>query len=152
MANSKRLFISLRTMEFTFFKYHGTGNDFVLIDNRKLIFPKDDTQLISEICHRRYGVGADGLILLEDHATTDFRMVYFNSDGKLSSMCGNGGRCIVHFARFLEIINEGTTFTAVDGVHYAAVEGDWVSLKMADVVDIDISDNFVFMDTGSPHH
>ncbi len=139
-------------MKFTFFKYHGTGNDFVLIDNRELSFPKENFCLISQICHRRFGVGADGLILLEDHAESDFEMVYFNSDGNLGSMCGNGGRCIVHFARFLGITGETTTFTAFDGIHTATVRGDWVSLKMADVDEIKISDGSVFIDSGSPHH
>ncbi len=139
-------------MEFTFYKYHGTGNDFVLIDNRKGNFPKEDNQLVAKICHRRFGVGADGLILLEDHSALDFKMVYFNSDGNLSSMCGNGGRCIVHFARFLGIIKDKTHFTAIDGMHEASIEMDWVSLKMADVADVDISEKSIFLNTGSPHH
>ena len=139
-------------MEFTFYKYHGTGNDFMLIDNRSEHFPKHDVQLIANMCHRRFGVGADGLILLENHPSSDFKMVYFNSDGKLSSMCGNGGRCIVHFAKFLAIIESKTTFEAIDGTHEATIENDQISLKMGDVNNIEISESSIFMNTGSPHH
>ncbi len=139
-------------MEFTFYKYQGTGNDFVIIDNREDFFPKEDTQLVAKICDRRFGVGADGLLLLENHNTADFKMVYYNSDGNLSSMCGNGGRCIVHFANFLGIIFENTTFEAVDGCHEASIADDWVSLKMNDVPSVKVTDNFSFLNTGSPHH
>ncbi|WP_437369052.1 diaminopimelate epimerase [Maribacter litoralis] len=139
-------------MENTFYKYQGTGNDFVMIDNRKGQFPKEDTELVAKICHRRFGVGADGLILLENDAETDFRMVYFNADGKEGSMCGNGGRCIVAFANFLDVIEEETVFIAVDGLHKATIVGDVVSLKMLDVSEIKEKSNALFMDTGSPHH
>ena len=139
-------------MEFTFYKYQGTGNDFVIIDNRENFFPKENTELVAKICDRRFGVGADGLLLLENHASADFNMVYYNSDGNLSSMCGNGGRCISHFAKFLGIIAEKTTFEAVDGMHEATVENDWVSLKMNDVEAVTVSENYSFLNTGSPHH
>src|SRR5690554_4166921 len=139
-------------MEFTLYKYHGTGNDFVLSDNRSEHLPKHDVQRITNMCHRRFGVGADGLILLEHHPSSDFKMVYFNSDGKLSSMCGNGGRCIVHFAKFLGIIENNTTFEAVDGTHEATIVNDQISLKMGDVNEIEISENSIFLNTGSPHH
>ncbi len=139
-------------MEFTFYKYQGTGNDFVIIDNREDFFPKKDTELVAKICDRRFGVGADGLLLLEKHPSADFKMVYYNSDGNLSSMCGNGGRCISHFAKFLGIISEKATFEAVDGMHEATVKDDWVSLKMNNVEKVNVSKNFTFLNTGSPHH
>jgi len=120
-------------MKLQFFKYQGTGNDFVILDNREGSFPKSDTQLVAKLCDRRFGIGADGLILLENDETTDFKMVYYNADGEEGSMCGNGGRCLVAFAHYLGIVDKETTFNAVDGLHYAEVEGDMVNLKMVDV-------------------
>ncbi|EGV42403.1 diaminopimelate epimerase [Bizionia argentinensis JUB59] len=136
----------------TFYKYQGTGNDFVIIDNRQLIFDKKDTKRIKLLCDRRFGIGADGLILLENHDTLDFNMVYFNADGNQSSMCGNGGRCIVAFASFLDIIKHKSRFMAVDGEHNAIIEGDLIKLQMQDVSEINIYDTHVFLNTGSPHH
>lgn len=139
-------------MILSFYKYQGTGNDFVLIDNRQQLFPKNDTKLIHRLCDRKFGIGADGLILLENDAVHDFKMVYYNADGNESSMCGNGGRCMVAFANFLGIIQQETTFIAIDGKHYATIEDDIVNLQMQDVSTIENHEHHVFLDTGSPHH
>ncbi|WP_298899003.1 diaminopimelate epimerase [uncultured Psychroserpens sp.] len=139
-------------MAFTFYKYQGTGNDFVIIDNRRQTFNKKDTKRIAFLCDRRFGIGADGLILLEDHESCDFKMVYFNADGNESSMCGNGGRCITAFANYLGVIENEATFEAIDGLHKAKIEDGLVSIQMQDVDDIDVHESHTFLDTGSPHH
>jgi diaminopimelate epimerase len=140
-------------MQIEFYKYQGTGNDFVMIDNRSNFFPKDNIQLIARLCDRRFGIGGDGLILLENDIETDFKMVYYNSDGNQSSMCGNGGRCLVAFAKKLHVIKDNTTFIATDGLHHASVaENGIVSLQMIDVPEVKITPDYVFMNTGSPHH
>ncbi|MCV6631322.1 MAG: diaminopimelate epimerase [Flavobacteriaceae bacterium] len=139
-------------MKWHFYKYQGTGNDFVIIDNRNLVFPKTAVDEIAKICDRRFGVGADGLILLENHHEADFRMVYFNSDGRQGSMCGNGGRCLVAFANFLGLFEEQTIFEAIDGLHKAYIKNGLVYLHMQDVPKIAAFETHSFLDTGSPHH
>ncbi|MCK0147754.1 diaminopimelate epimerase [Arenibacter sp. F26102] len=139
-------------MLLNFYKYQGTGNDFVMIDNRQDVFPKDNVKLVSFLCDRRFGIGADGLILLENDETTDFKMVYYNSDGRQSTMCGNGGRCIVAFANYLGIVDKNTSFMAVDGLHNATIENGIVGLEMQNVNEIKEKANSLFLNTGSPHH
>jgi len=140
-------------MKIKFYKYQGTGNDFVMIDNRHLFFPKNNTQLIAHICNRRFGIGGDGLILLENDNLSDFKMIYYNADGNESSMCGNGGRCIVAFAKQLGLIQKETTFNAVDGLHFATINAsNEVALQMISVNNIKIDEDYTFLNTGSPHH
>ncbi len=139
-------------MQISFHKYQGTGNDFIMIDNRSQVFDAQNGQWIAQLCHRRFGIGADGLILLENLVGYDFKMVYFNANGKEGSMCGNGGRCTVKFAHSLGLFTERTRFMAVDGVHEAALKDNWVYLKMQDVEEIETQSDYFFLDTGSPHY
>jgi diaminopimelate epimerase len=139
-------------MKMEFFKYHGTGNDFIIVDNRQLVFDKSRTSLIANLCDRRFGIGADGFILLEDHKYHDFTMIYYNSDGNESSMCGNGGRCITHFAKFLGLITDKATFEAIDGIHHAQIENGSVRLQMQNVKQIEQNEFYSVIDTGSPHY
>ncbi|MFK8105248.1 MAG: diaminopimelate epimerase [Saprospiraceae bacterium] len=140
-------------MKIPFYKYQGTGNDFVLINNwEQSHLSKKDTAQIRLICDRRFGIGADGLILLQAHPVYDFEMIYFNADGNESSMCGNGGRCIVAFAHHLGLIGEACRFLAIDGVHEALVKpASQIELKMSDVASIEVGEDYYLMDTGSPH-
>lgn len=135
-----------------FYKYQGTGNDFILIDNRSKNVSLDTSQ-VKFLCDRRFGIGADGLMLLELEPGFDFKMVYFNSDGNESSMCGNGGRCITAFAKHLGVISDKGRFLAIDGPHEAIIKPEnTVSLKMQDVKDVEINPDFYYLNTGSPHY
>ena len=138
-------------MNLPFYKYQGTGNDFVMIDNRSSIFNKQNTNLISKLCDRHFGIGADGIILIENDDNFDFKMIYFNADGS-QTFCGNGARCAVAFAKYLNIIQQKTTFLAVDGEHFAEIKDDIISLQMINVDDIKVNENSVFMHTGTQHH
>jgi diaminopimelate epimerase len=134
-----------------FSKYQGTGNDFIMIDDRAEQFPVNQS-LIEFLCHRRFGIGADGLILLRNAKGYDFRMVYFNADGREGSMCGNGGRCTVRFAQDLGLFEENTTFIAVDGEHKAAACEDEIFLNMSHVSGSAQDGSDYFLNTGSPHY
>lgn len=139
-------------MKLNFYKYQGAGNDFLLIDNRNNHFVFSIEQ-VRFLCDRHFGVGADGLMLLEPHKDYDFKMVYFNSDGNESTMCGNGGRCIAAFAYKMGIHKERLSFMAVDGLHQAEIKPDGsVSLSMQDVDQIEFENEFQIMNTGSPHY
>ncbi|HUM45993.1 MAG TPA: diaminopimelate epimerase [Chitinophagales bacterium] len=138
-------------MKFSFGKYHGAGNDFILVDNRHRNFPKEQ-KVIERCCNRRYGIGADGLILVEDHPDFDFEMVYYNADGRLGSMCGNGGRCAVIFAKKAGLVSQSATFLAFDGIHTATLIGEeQVKISMNPVIKIEMSGDDYILDTGSPH-
>ena len=135
-----------------FYKYQGTGNDFIMIDDREKEFDLTDNDLIAALCERRMGIGADGLILLREHDTLDFEMIYFNADGKQSSMCGNGGRCILSFAQMLELTENETTFMAIDGEHKGRLMDDGIYLQMQDVKKIEGVGDGLVLNTGSPHY
>lgn len=135
-----------------FYKYQGAGNDFILIDNRKGLFDSISKESVKHLCDRRFGIGADGLMLLQDTENYDFKMVYFNADGCQGSMCGNGGRCIVAFARDLGIIKDKTVFLAVDGEHHATIQREQVDLGMIDVHQILKDREAYVLNTGSPHY
>ena len=137
--------------EISFFKYQGTGNDFVMVDDRHAAWDLGNLGLIRALCDRKFGIGADGLILIHSHADYDFEMIYFNADGS-QSFCGNGARCAVAFAHFLGIISQHTQFLAIDGPHEARIAKGEVSLKMAKVSHISESLGDAFVHTGSPHH
>jgi diaminopimelate epimerase len=142
-------------MKLNFFKYEGAGNDFILIDNRNGAFsPINRTETIKKMCDRHFGIGADGLMILDLKDNFDFEMRYFNADGREGSMCGNGGRCIVAFAKHLKLIQTETNFLAVDGPHYATISenGNWVSLQMIDVQEIKPDGKAFVLNTGSPHY
>ncbi len=139
-------------MRISFQKYQGTGNDFILIDNRDLKFPADNTALITRMCDRKFGIGADGLILIEHDDELDFRMVFFNPDGS-KSLCGNGSRCAVAFAHHLKLAGNKTRFTTTDGPHDAHFEvPDLIHFSLHDVNEVSTYNNDLFIDTGSPHY
>ncbi len=135
-----------------FNKYQGTGNDFVMVDGRDGSF-NPTTEQVAALCDRRFGIGADGLIIVREEEESDgLRMVYFNSDGRESTMCGNGGRCFVAFCHALGIIGSEGRFTAIDGPHDFLYRDGVVSLRMQDVSAIDVQNDDMVLDTGSPHY
>jgi diaminopimelate epimerase len=139
-------------MNINFSKYQGTGNDFVIIDNRDGNISLSKEQ-IAFLCDRRFGVGSDGLILLGTAAGYDFKMTYYNADGTEGTMCGNGGRCLVQFAHDNGIVKELYSFIAIDGPHEASIHNNgWVHLKMSDVHAVETGEDFFVTNTGSPHY
>ncbi|MEO6453281.1 MAG: diaminopimelate epimerase [Ginsengibacter sp.] len=140
-------------MKIEFFKYQGTGNDFILLDNRIHEYDGLAEKQINHLCNRRFGIGGDGLILLKKNAALDFEMQYYNADGKEGSMCGNGGRCIVKFAAYLGIHKNIYMFKAADGLHEAEIDlNEIVRLKMNNVDKVEVHSDHYILDTGSPHY
>lgn len=140
-------------MKIEFYKYQGAGNDFILLDNRQNIYNEITTEQIKHLCDRHFGIGADGLMLLNNKEGYDFEMIYFNSDGNIGSMCGNGGRCIAKFASKLGIKKKEYHFLASDGEHEAEIDLDKeVSLKMQDVNEVRFLSDYFLLNTGSPHY
>lgn len=137
-----------------FVKYQGAGNDFVIINlmdkTADVSFSKDQ---IVQLCDRRFGIGADGLMLLKPHEEYDFFMDYYNSDGSGGMFCGNGGRCIVAFAKRTGVIENETTFLANDGIHQASIDAaGWVKLKMKDTDSIVPVLEGCYLNTGTDHY
>ncbi|CAI8156254.1 MAG: Diaminopimelate epimerase [Bacteroidota bacterium] len=139
-------------MIFSFVKYQGTGNDFVIIDNRNKRFPIDNHGAVAQICHRNYGIGADGFIAIEQDESSDFYMRYFNADGHEGSLCGNGSRCAIHYANSLGLTKEKVMFSAADGLHKAYFISGEVALELHAVSHWEQRESDIFLDTGSPHH
>jgi len=139
-------------MNINFSKYQGTGNDFVIIDNRSSAISLSNAQ-IAFLCNRRFGIGADGLMLLGTAQGFDFSMTYYNADGTEGTMCGNGGRCLVKFANDNGIVKDHYHFIAIDGPHEAIIHNNgWVHLKMSDVNAVETGKDFFVTNTGSPHY
>lgn len=140
-------------MKIRFHKYQGTGNDFIILDNRNGEYNNLKKDQVAFLCHRRFGIGADGLMMLDKKDGYDFEMIYYNADGGESSMCGNGGRCLTKFAHDMGIMKERYRFMASDGEHEAEINTDGsVALKMRDVEDIRIARGHFLLNTGSPHY
>lgn len=139
-------------MPFEFQKYQGTGNDFIIIDDRDENFDLKNHTLIQNICDRKFGIGSDGLILIRNSKEADFEMIFYNPDASMS-FCGNGSRCAVMFCFQNKIIsNKNCSFIAIDGIHQASIENDWVKISIGDVNTIKKYDKDIFINTGSPHY
>ena len=137
-------------MKIQFHKYHGCGNDFILIDNRTLGLSLSTDQ-IKKLCHRRFGIGSDGIILIQNENEFDYHMLFYNPDGS-QSFCGNGSRCALHYSHVLGIIEEKANFTAIDASHEGRLNGLHTSIHMSDVYEIEKGIDFYYVDTGSPHY
>ncbi len=146
-------------MKIEFVKMSGAGNDFIVIDNRSAMIV-DGADLARKICDRHWGVGADGLLLLESSDKVSYRMMYYNADGSIGGMCGNGGRCIAMFAFQKKIVGKEHKFEALGHIYTASIMAEDVSLNMQDPVSISKTRHlsigkkkiaYQFIDTGSPH-
>jgi diaminopimelate epimerase len=136
-----------------FAKYHGAGNDFIMIDNRDGFLPRRDQLTYRKWCDRRFGIGADGLIFIQTSDKSDFSMIYFNADGSEGTLCGNGGRCAVKFAASLGLSRNSTIFHASDGEHQAEIQSNGtIRLQMKDVRGFEHTSEYDFINTGSPHY
>ena len=138
-------------MKISFDKYQGCGNDFIIINNLSNTFPNTSNDLIKNLCDRNFGIGSDGLILINKSKKESFEMVYYNADGNLSSMCGNGGRCAIHFCYQKNIINKKSNFLAFDGIHHGEVFDDYIKISMQNVEGHELINDDIFIDSGSPH-
>jgi diaminopimelate epimerase len=132
-----------------FHKFQGTGNDFLLVDNLEGVWKFSVDQIV-RLCHRKFGIGSDGLILLERHPELDFKMNFFNPDGS-QSFCGNGSRCAVRFALELGLITNRCRFSAIDGTHEAVVHEEEIRIHMHDVKEWSGTEKEFVLNTGSPH-
>ena len=138
-------------MKIYFDKYHGCGNDFIIINNLSNTFPKTSIDTIKNLCDRNLGIGADGLILINECKSQPFEMVYYNSDGKISTMCGNGGRCAMHYSHSNGISAKKSKFLACDGIHDGDVSDNFVRISLKDVNKYKFINDDIYIDTGSPH-
>lgn len=140
-------------MEIKFYKYQGTGNDFIILDNREKNYNSFSQDQVRQLCDRKFGIGADGLMLLNEKEGYDFEMIYYNADGKPGSMCGNGGRCMLKFASEIGINKSLYKFLAFDGEHEGKIDPEGiVSVKMNDVSKVEHRHGDFILDTGSPHY
>lgn len=136
-------------MKLDFYKYHGHGNDFILLDNLDGSIKMSQEQVV-QLCHRHFGIGSDGIILLEKHSDANYYMLFYNPDGS-QSFCGNGSRCAVHFAKSLGLIKDKAYFEAIDGFHEGWIKDDLTSIHMLDVKNIEKGNGYYYLNTGSPH-
>lgn len=135
-----------------FYKYQGTGNDFIILDNRNSIYDQLSEAQVQWLCDRRFGIGADGLMLMNTKEGVDFDMRYFNSDGRPSTLCGNGARCMVRFAADRGLHQYTYRFTAIDGLHEAEIDHrNIIRLKINDVDRVEQHTDHFVLNTGSPH-
>ena len=136
----------------SFYKYQGTGNDFIILDNRLGLYNNINSKQVAHLCSRKFGIGADGLMLMNTKEGFDFEMIYYNADGNTSTMCGNGGRCMIRFAYHMGLHNYTYRFLAVDGIHEGEIDlNNIIRLKMSNVSSVIFQNSHAVLNTGSPH-